>query len=89
VDESLTAAAGAACASSRAGRPAPLVVHAYGHGGDGFQSSWGTALVIAHLIHRARPGSFNPEALYHLRGASQVRTGLLERALSKDLFAKL
>jgi len=63
----------------------PLVVHCYGHGGDGFQSSWGSALVVAHLIHRARPSLFAGQqaALWHLRHGQQ-RTGLIERAMKHD-----
>jgi D-amino-acid oxidase len=63
----------------------PLLVHNYGHGGDGFQSSWGSALVVAHLIHRARPQLFAHQhaALWHLRH-NQQRTGLIERAMKPD-----
>jgi len=82
------AAGGSSTPSSSAAAAAavrPLLVHNYGHGGDGFQSSWGSALVVAHLIHRARPQLFAHQhaALWHLRH-NQQRTGLIERAMKPD-----
>lgn len=84
VDESFAAAAKAKSKSL----PPPLVVHCYGHAGDGFQSSWGSAFVVAHLIHQARPKLFETARSFHLQYA-QLKTGVMQRATSKDLFAKL
>ena len=66
----------------------PLVVHCYGHGGDGFQSSWGSAFVVAQLIHQARPQLFAASRSFQLQ-YTQLKTGVMQRAMSKDLFAKL
>lgn len=56
-----------------------LVVHAYGHGGEGFQSSWGTAMVVMHLIMQARPTLFAYDQTFHKRN-SQLKTDVLARA---------
>jgi D-amino-acid oxidase len=93
VDEVLTAQAAqavpatsaAADSSSSSVRAAPLVVHCYGHGGDGFQSSWGSALVVVQLILRHKPQLFQhmKDKLFTMRHG-QYRTGLIERAMQPD-----
>lgn len=71
--------------SSSSGNGERIVVHAYGHGGDGFQSSWGTATVVLHTIMQARPMLFQHNHNFHTK-YSQLHTGILQRAGVKHPF---
>lgn len=60
--------------------------HAYGHGGEGFQSSWGTAIKLLHLIHEHQPSLYISAQLHHRVKPSftarfgQAKNGVMERA---------
>lgn len=65
-----------------------LVVHAYGHGGEGYQASWGTARKVVGLVWRERPelflnGKTSDSLPYELKHG-QVKTGLLEKAMGLE-----
>jgi len=69
-----------ASSSQRAGdvpNALPLLIHAYGHGGQGYQSSWGTAVVVVELLRHARP-SLLPQTFHSQH--SQIKTGLVQAA---------
>jgi D-amino-acid oxidase len=94
VDEDLTAEAARAIAASSTNEAAavssPLVVHSYGHGGDGFQSSWGSAMVVVQLCLRHRPQLFDHmrKHLFAMRHG-QYSNGIVERAMKQEPRSKL
>lgn len=50
--ESKQSAASAARDAKAGGSRLPLIVHNYGHGGYGFQSSWGCAFTLRDLVQQ-------------------------------------
>lgn len=80
VDSSWSDGAGGGDSAAVVGRDrrGPLVVHAYGHSGAGFQSSWGTAALVVQIARNARPTLFQHTDATPPR--KQMYTGVVQRA---------